>query len=135
MYITAYPPTVYEDVIKALNGQNRVFDQLLKTYPEWAAFANAIQGDREAVLWLLQHKFREMGVLANALNDEPNAATWLEAQHDPFLFQFFQAAKGETDAMDFLKQTRYKTFIPLAKAVRQARKIRIKNETFWYRVF
>ncbi len=135
MYITAYPQTVYDELVKALKGQSRVFDALLATYPEWAAFANAVQGDREAIFWLLRHRFNEMGVLANALADEPNAAEWLKVHDDPFLYQFFRAAKGEAEGMAFLEQTRYKTFVPLAKAVRQARKIRIKNETFWYRVF
>lgn len=135
MYFTAYPPTVYDQAVKALNGQSRVFDALLVTYPEWAAFANAVQGDREAIFWLLQHRFNEMGVMANALADEPNAAEWLKAHDDPFLYQFFRAAKGESEGLEFLKQTRYKTFVPVAKAIRQARRIRIKNETFWYRVF
>ncbi|MDE7149328.1 MAG: hypothetical protein K2O01_02810 [Bacteroidales bacterium] len=135
MYITAYPQTVYDELVKALNGQSRVFDALLASYPEWAAFANAVQGDREAIFWLLKYDFKEIGVLANALADEPNATEWLKHHDDPFLYQFLQAAKGEETGMQFLKQTRYKTFVPLAKAVRQARKIRIKNETFWYRVF
>ncbi len=135
MYITEYPAEVYADVIRALDGNDRVFDALLKTHPEWAAFVNAVKGDREAVLWLLRYRFSELGVLANALNDEPKAAEWLQAQSDPFLFLFFRAAKGEPDGQSFLEQTRYKTFLPLAKAVRSARKIRLKNETFWYRVF
>lgn len=135
MYITAYPQPLYDDLVKALNGQSCVFDALLATYPEWAAFANAVQGDREAIFWLLQHHFNEIGILANALDDEPNAAEWLKAHEDPFLYQFFRAAKGEAEGLEFLKQTRYKTFVPLAKAVRQARRLRIKNETFWYRVF
>ncbi|MDE6440073.1 MAG: hypothetical protein K2K51_03530, partial [Bacteroidales bacterium] len=84
---------------------------------------------------LLRYRFSELGVMANALNDEPKAAEWRQAQTDPFLFLFFRAAKGEPDVLSFLEQTRYKTFLPLAKAIRQARKIRIKNETFWYRVF
>lgn len=135
MYLTEYPAETYADVIRALNGNDRVFDALLKTCPEWAAFVNAVKGDKEAVWWLLRYRFSELGVLANALNDEPKAAEWLRAQSDPFPFLFFQAAKGEPDGLSFLEQTRYKTFLPLAKAIRSARKIRIKNETFWYRVF
>lgn len=135
IHLSAYPPEVYDDVIQALNGHDKVFDRLLKTYPEWAAFANAVLGDEEAIFWLLQHRFNEMGVLANALNDEPEAARWLQAQPDPFLLHFYQAAKGKAESMAFLRQTRYKTFIPLAKAVGEMRKIRIKKQTFWYRVF
>lgn len=134
-YITAYPPEVYDDFITALNGQGRVFDRLLKTYPEWAAFANAVLGDEEAIFWLFKHHFNEMGILANALNDEPEAIGWLQAQPDPFLFHLFQAAKGQSESMAFLQQTRYKTFIPMAKAIGAMRKIRIKKQTFWYRVF
>lgn len=135
MYITAYPPEVYDDFIQALNGHRPTFEALLKTYPEWAAFANAVRGDEAAILWLFQHRFHEMGVLANALNDEPEAAVWLQSQPDPFLFHFYQAAKGQDISLDFLRQTRYKTFIPMAKAVGQMRKIRIRKQTFWYRVF
>ncbi|MDE5735572.1 MAG: hypothetical protein K2H65_00645, partial [Bacteroidales bacterium] len=119
MYLTEYPAEVYADAIRALNGNDRVFDALLKTRPEWAAFVNAVKGDREAVLWLLRYRFHELGVMANALNDEPKAAEWLQAQSDPFLFLFFRAAKGEPDGLSFLEQTRYKTFLPLAKAIRQ----------------
>ena len=45
IHLSAYPPEVYDDVIQALNGHDKVFDRLLKTYPEWAAFANAVLGD------------------------------------------------------------------------------------------
>lgn len=135
MYISSYPQAVYDQATEALNGNKHSFDALLKDYPEWAALVNAVKGDHDAVKWLLHHQFTQIGILANALLDEPKAAEWLKAQEDPFLGHFFLACKGKNDSLEFLKQTRYHTFLPLAQAIRAARKIRIKDEMFWYKVF
>ena len=74
MHITQYPIQVYKDFEKAVGGSEPHFQKLLDDgYPEWAAFAHGLQGDKEAVMWLLKGPYPELGVLANGMVDEPGA--------------------------------------------------------------
>ncbi len=135
MQINNYPIEVYKDFEKAIGGDVRYFEKLIKDgYVEWAAFANGIMGDDKAVMWLLQNGFPELGVLANGIDDEPAAMSWLRRYPSPLLYNFCQATKKDKQARACLEQQNQLPLLILAEAIRKAMLQRIKRETFWYKI-
>lgn len=135
MEMMNYPLTVYQDFEKAVGGSQKAFEKLLNDgYPQWAALSNAIQGDREAVLWLLRNGYSVTGVLANALLEEEGAIAWLERYPEPFYHVFYMACQGNRQAVAWLEERNLIAFIILAKAIRKAVRLRIKRNTFWYKI-
>lgn len=135
MRISDYPIEVYRDFEKAVDGDFRYFEKLMKDgYMEWAAFSNGILGDDKAVMWLLQNGFPEFGVLANGMNDEPAAMSWLRHHPSPLLYNFCQATKQDNKAKEYLKAQNQLPLLILAEVIRKAMLRRIKRETFWYKI-
>ncbi|MDE5609958.1 MAG: hypothetical protein K2I66_06225, partial [Bacteroidales bacterium] len=75
----------------------------------------------------------EMGVLANGIDDEPHALQWLREHPDPFYYTFCQATKEDSFALSHLK-THFPLFYHLSVVVGRAMRLRIKRETFWYKI-
>lgn len=134
MYLEDYPKEVYQDFVDALEGDKKKFQGLLETYPEWAAFANAIRGDQQACQWLLHFGFKEMGFLALAFDDDIRAHNYLASLDDPFLFYFAQATKKDGTAIAWLEKNDLLLFVLLAQRINKVMLARIKEETFWYRI-
>ena len=127
MHITQYPIQVYKDFEKAVGGSEPHFQKLLDDgYPEWAAFAHGLQGDKEAVMWLLKGPYPEV--------DEPGAIAWLQNNPDPFFYIFCQATKKEPNALQWLEEHKLYHILIIAEAIRKAVKLRTKRETFWYKI-
>jgi hypothetical protein len=99
----------------ALRGEKKVFAQLRKESPEYAAlgsalvgnavamnwllkhnktlavFADAVDGNRSAMQTLLKEKQFELAAVANMLNDDDEAELWLET-HDLKAYIHFAVA-------------------------------------------
>ncbi|MDR1739567.1 MAG: hypothetical protein LBR45_02275 [Bacteroidales bacterium] len=134
MKIDEYPREVYIAFVKALEGKRNNFDKLIADgYPEWAAFAAALQGDDEATMFLLtKSALPVLGVLANGMNDEPAAMSWLKKNSNRMYYAFCQATKKDDEAKEWLASHDYLIFVMLAEKINEMMKIRIKRETFWY---
>lgn len=135
MYITDYPQEVYKDFVYVLEGSRIKSKELIANgYPQWAAFANAILGDSKALDWLFLNQFYIYGILANAINDEESALKYLINHYDRLLLNFCQATKKDLTAIEWLKYNNYLLFVLLAQKINSAMEVRIKEETFWYRL-
>jgi len=71
--ITAYPPKILIAFGEAINGNDKIFNWLLKNgYPELAALSKAIRGSDEAFRWLMQNGFPHFAAsLAFGINVGP----------------------------------------------------------------
>lgn len=133
--IQNYIPEVYVLFSKAVSGSREAFKELIAMgAPEWAAFSNAIRGDDTALQFLLRRGFPEFGIMANAIDDEPKAMEWLAAYPDPLLYHFVQASKKDENSIQWLKDRDYIAFVLMAKDIKKTMLVRIKEETFWYKI-
>ena len=106
---------------KALKGDQKVFGQLRKESPEFAAlgaalvgnaaamkwlleneatlalFADAVEGNKTATQMLLKEKHHELAAVANMLNDDEKAEMWLEKHN---LNHFINLAVAIQHALD-----------------------------------
>ena len=104
-----------------------------RSYPELAAWSNAVLGDEDALHWLFDNGYGELGVLSNAIDGEKKAVQWVLLSKDDFMINFSAACRKEVDGMKWLEERDLEIFIRMVYRIRTILELQIKDQLFWYR--
>lgn len=86
----------------AVNGDRRALKWLMDNNSELAALADAINGDRKAIKWLVENN-DELAALADAINGKPKAIKWL-LENNEELAALADAVNGNRKAITWLSE-------------------------------
>ena len=116
-----YPLSVLIVFADALNGNKKALAWLMKyNFPEIAAFINAIHGNIDGLNWLDKHKFVYWSSFYNALIDNNHAYIWL-AKHrfKVSCMMVLMVKKNNPKAQLWLKQHKNPVFYEIATVLKK----------------
>ena len=104
---------------KALKGDKKIFIQLRKEAPEFAALGSALVGNAVAMNWLLQHE-KTLALFADAVDGNKTAVQMLMKEKQYKLVAVANMLNEDEEAEMWLEQHGLKDYINFAVAIQHA---------------
>ncbi len=116
---------------KALKGDTKIFSQLMKESPEYAALGSALVGNAAAMNWLLLHD-KTLAVFVDSVHDNKSAMQILLKERQYELAAVSNMLNEDEEAELWLEKHNLKGYIDFAVAIQYAMDKEVENDLSGY---
>lgn len=116
---------------KALKGDTKIFKQLMKDSPEYAALGSALVGNAAAMNWLLLHD-KTLAVFVDSVHDNKSATQILLKEKQFELAAVSNMLNEDEEAELWLEKHNLKPYIDFAVSIQYAMDKEVENDLSGY---
>lgn len=117
---------------KALKGDTKIYKQLMKEAPEYAALGSALVGNAEAMHWLLKQDDRTLAIFADAVDGNKTALQLLMKEKQYELAAVSNMLNEDEEAKMWLQKHHLQDYIDFAEAIQYAMDKEVENDLSGY---
>lgn len=116
---------------KALRGDKKTYNELMKVSPEFAALGSALVGNAAAMNWLILHD-KTLAVFVDSVHDNKTAFQVLIKEKQFELAAVSNMLNEDEEAESWLEKHHLKHYIDLAVAIQYAMDKEVENDLSGY---